>query len=204
MKYFLLVLTWIISQQLLAQDYYVGKGGDTVYCEFKRALPRSIKVKVRDGGTKTFSADEVSAFSKNDIVLKAKKINGLKKNTIIFLPVDKKDQKYLYSDANVVIISGKGVTFYELEEFGGVSDMGRDAMLNFYIENDSLGLTYVPYTQAIGGNTKSADVINALYDYLKSDSVVEKKLNVNESWKTFNYKGIRKLIEEFMGKELVD
>jgi len=43
-----------------------------------------------------------------------------------------------------------------------------------------------------------------LYNYLSFDAATEKRLNVDESWKTFNYKGIRRLIADFMGKEFVD
>jgi hypothetical protein len=189
----------------MGQDgYYVGKGGDTVFCEFKKVFPRAIKVKTEKEGTKTFSPDDVSAFTKDGVSFKAKKITNQKKNSFIFLPDDKEDRKYLYSDPNLTMISGKGVTFYELEEFGGASRYGRDVTITFYIENDSLGLTKVPYLKAIGGSAEPIDVINALYDYLKSDEATAKKLTVNESWKTFNYKGVRKLITGFMGKEFVE
>lgn len=206
MRYCLLAFVLMIGQYVIAQDgYYVGTGGDTVFCEFKRVFPRSIRVKTENEGTKNLSTDEVSAFKKNGILFKAKKILNQKKNAFIFLPDDKTDRKYLYSDPNLVMISAKGVTFYELEEFGGGGgEYGRGSIITFYIENDSLGLTKVPYVKAIGGSTESIEVINALYNYLKSDEATEKKLNVNESWKTFNYKGIRKLISGFMGKELVD
>jgi len=42
-------------------------------------------------------------------------------------------------------------------EFGGVSryQYGRSTTITFYIENDSLGLTKVPYMKAIGGNTET-------------------------------------------------
>jgi len=205
MKYFFLVFGLIISRCLLGQsNYYVGKGGDTVFCEFKKVFPRSIRVKTEKEGTKTLSTDQVSAFTKDGVPFKAKKITNQKKNPFIFLPGDKEDRKYLYSDPNLVMISGKGITFFELEEFGGVSQYGRSITVTFYIENDSLGLTKVPYMKAIGGNTEQIDVINALYGYLSSNEAIEKKLSVNESWKTFNYKGIRKLVTGFMGKGFVE
>ena len=103
-----------------------------------------------------------------------------------------------------MVRNGKGVTFYELTEFGGPTRYGRTSTVSFYIESDSLGLNEVPYMSALGSRTSQTDVINVLYGYLKTDEETTKKLNPDESWKTFNYKGIRKLITGFMGKAFVE
>lgn len=206
MKYFFLNITLIAWCCATGQDgYYVTKEGDTVQCEFKKVLPGMISVKTEKKGTSTFSPEEIRGFTRDGVSFASKKIMNQKKHPFIFLPNDKADRKYLYSDPNLVMISGRGVTFYDLTEFiDNYRYGGRAATTTLYIENDSLGLTQVPHVKAIGGNTEEIDVINALYNYLKVDEAVEKKLNVNESWKTFNHKGIRKLIEEFMGKKFVD
>ena len=210
MKYYLLALVLMLSSYLFGQGgYYVTIGGDTVRCEFKKCFPRSIKVKTEQNGTQTLETDEVVSFVKDGVPFVRKKIVNQEKRAYIFLPNDKVDRKYQYSDPNLVMMSGKGITFYELEEFGGVEthggmSYGRSATITFYVENDSLGLTKVPQMQAIGSSVEKIDVIRALSGYLNRDEATAKKLSEDESWKTFNYKGIRKLISGYIGKEFVD
>ena len=185
-----------------AQQYYITLNNDTVSCEIKKVFPRGIKIKTKEEGAKTFSSDEIKGFRMNGIPFTAKKVVNAKKDKLIFLPNDKVDRKFLYSDPNLVMISGKGVTFYELTEFGSVSTYGgRSVTVSLFIENDSLGLTKVPYMSAMFSNVEQKDVVNALYDYLKNDDETRKKLDVNESWKTFNLKGIRKLMSGYTGKD---
>jgi hypothetical protein len=103
------------------------------------------------------------------------------------------------------MIAAKGVTFYELTEF--VMDTrgyGRSSEITLYIENDSLGLSVVPYIKAFGGNDAKEEVIKVLYEYLKADETFAKRLTVNEQAKAFRLKGIEQLIFEFMGKEFVE
>jgi hypothetical protein len=216
MRYYLLSFELLISFCLSGQgDYYITKNGDTVQCEFKKVLPHEIKVKNEKDEVISLDADEIKGFANDGIGFASKKIVNQKKKPYIFLPDDATDRKYQYDkefkplrytwvEVNLVMMSGKGVVFYELTELGRITQNGRDVTTTFYIENDSLGLSKVPYLSAIGGSAEQTDVIDALYNYLKIDGVIEKKLNVNEPWKTFNYKGIRKLITEFMGKEFVD
>lgn len=205
MKYFLLAMAIILGESAFAQNgYYIENDGDTVQCEFKKAYPRGIKVKTEKDKNLSLGVDEIKEFVKDGIPFRVKRITNEKREKFasIFFPDDKVDRAYSYSDPNLVMISGKGVTFYELEEFGGVTQYGRSREITLYIENDSLGLIEVPTMRGIGGGPEKIDVINVLYKYLRHDEATEKKLNVNESWKTFNYKGVRKLIESFMGKEL--
>jgi len=205
MKYFFSGLTVIISCCAFGQNgYYFLPNGDTIYCEIKKVFPRVVQVKTEKKRIEKFEANEIKGFTKNGIFFISKKILNQKKNQFIFLPDNKEDGKYLYSDPTLDKISGRGITFYELTEFGGVSQYGRRSTITFYIENDSLGLTKIPYMSAIGSSVEKTDVINALYNYLKNDEATGKKLNVNESWKTFNYKGIRKLITDFLGKDFLE
>jgi len=206
MKFYFLCLMLFGCCTLFGQDgYYFKTVGDTVYCQFKKVFPGFIKVKTKEQKNLWLTADEIKGFTKDGIPFVSKKILNPKKDPYIFLPNDKMDRQYKFSDPNLAMISGNGITFYELVEFGGVSahTYGRSSTISLYIENDSLGLSKVPQMKLIGG-ADQMEVTNVLHNYLKSNKAIEKKLNSMKNWNTINYKEIRKLIEEFTGKEFVD
>ena len=204
MKFIFLLLMIFGCCTLSGQGgYYFKNGGDTVYCEFKKVFPTTIKVKTKEQKNLWITAEEISGFTKDGVSFVSKKILNQKKNPNIFLPDDKIDRSYKFSDPNLGMISGNGVTFYQLEEFGGVSAYGRSSSVSLYIENDSLGLSKVPLIKLIGRPNQS-DVIKFLRSYLKNNKATESKLNSMESWNGFDYKAIRNLIEEFLGKKLKD
>ncbi|MEP7374851.1 MAG: hypothetical protein ABI675_15750 [Chitinophagaceae bacterium] len=156
-------------------DYYFKTGGDTVYCEFKKVFPTTIKVKTKGQKNLWLTAEEISGFTKDGVSFVSKKILNQKKDPHIFLPDDKADRKYKFNDPNLSMISGNGLAFYELVEFGSVPAYGRSSSVSFYIENDSLGLSKVPQTKLIGG-ADEIEVISFLLSYLKSNKTVEKNL----------------------------
>lgn len=205
MKFELLGLMLIVCNNTFGQNgNYIQAGGDTVYCEIKKVFPRSVQVEV-NGKTKTLKADEIAGFTLNGVFFEAKNVKNKKKYNYIFFPDDKMDRKYLYRDPVLNMISAKGVTFYKLTEF--VMDTrgyGRSSEITLYIENDSLGLSEIPYLKAFGGNDAKEEVIKVLYEYLKADEAIAKRLTVNEQAKAFRLKGIEQLIYEFTGKEFVE
>jgi hypothetical protein len=204
MRYLFWIFLLLACCNVFGQNgYYVENSGDTVYCEFKKVFPGGLTVKTDKEGRKLIGAKDIKGFAKDGIVFVSKKIINQRKNAFVLLPGDKKDRKYNYSDPNLSMIFGNGLTFYELVEFSGAGQYGRDVTISLFIENDSLGLTKVPYTAGIGGVDKTK-VIELLTPYLKSNEAIAQKLNANESWKTFNYKGIKKLMEEFTGKKMED
>ena len=216
MRYILSVSITFISFCLFGQDeYYITKQGDSVKCEVKKVFPDGIKVETDSKKNVSLDVDEIKGFIKDGIGFVSKRITNREKKKFIFLPGPAVETKYSYDkkfktgawgwvDVDLVITVGKGIRFYELIELGPVDKYGRQIERTFYIENDSLGLRWVPYLSAIGSSEEKIDVINALYDYLRDNEVIEKKLSINESWKTFNYKGIKNLIELYMGKSLND
>jgi hypothetical protein len=216
MKNLLCVLIVLIASVcLFGQDeYYVTKQGDTIKCEVKKVFPDEIKVKADNKDNASLDADEIKGLLKGGIFFVSKQITNKKKKTFIILP-DGDDREISYDqrfkvgawgwvNVNVVIRSGNGIRFYEITELGQVNKNGRPVITTLYIDNDSLGLRSVPYLSAIGGDADKIDVINALYDYLRDNEEIEKKLSINEPWKTFNYNGVRKMIELYIGKKFTN
>ncbi len=215
MSYWLSVLFVMTSFCLFGQDdYYITKQGDSIKCEVKKVFPDEIKVKIGDKENATVDADEIKGLLKGGIFFVSKQITNKKKKSFIILPDGngreiRYDRRFKMSargwvDVDLKISSGNGITFYDMTEIGPVKEYGRSMVTTLYIENDSLGLRSVPYLFAVGGSAEKIEVINALYDYLKDNQEIEKKLSINEPWKTFNYNGVRKMIELYIGKKFVD
>ena len=210
------VVILMISFGLFGQDYYITRQGDSVTCEIKRVFPDGIKVKTDKKEDHSLEATQIKAFTKDGIYFVSKQITNREKKPFIFLPYNAGDTRYNYDKkfklgewdwikTELIVTSGTGIRFYELIESGTPKKNYLPRVeYTFYIESDSLGMRMIPYLSAIGGNADKIDVINALYDYLRDNESIEKKLSLNESWKTFNYKGVKKLIEEYIGKKLVD
>src|SRR4030095_1224946 len=215
MKIFLFVLFITIGHCLFGQEeYYINKQGDSVKCEVKKVFPDEIKVKTDSKDNVSLDADEIKGFINNGILFVSKEITNKKKRSFIFLPDANNteisyDQKFKtglwgWVDFDLKIKSGNGIRFYELIEKGPVDKYGTRFISTFYIESDSLGLRSVPYLFAIGGSAEKIDVINALYDYLRDNEEIEKKLSINEPWKTFNYDGVRKMIDLYIEKKFTN
>ena len=215
MRYLISVIIIMISFGVFGQDYYITKQGDSVKCEIKRVFPDEIKVRTDKEDDVSFEVNQVKGFIKDGIYFASKVITNRDRKPFIFLPGNTGDLKYNYDKkfklgawdwvkADVIVTSGRGIRIYELIESGSPS---KDRMARIehtlYIENDTLGLRLLPYISG-QNDVEKVQVINVLRSYLRHDAAIAKKLTLDEPWKSFNYKGVRKLIEEYIGKKFVD
>ena len=207
LKYFCLLGLISATKFSNGQDFYITLNNDTVKCDVRKDFPHSVKVKVKDSGTKVFDPSEIKGYKRDDVYFESKKIlNGGKGiNALIFLPSDKVDRKYLYSDPILSMTSNGTTTFYEVTTFsmGGYGG-GRNTDIDLFVENDTLGLKLIPRMQAVFGTKSKQDVLEVLGDYIKDNKELFQKLEADDSYKTFNYKGIKKIFSDYFGKSVVD
>lgn len=215
MRTILIFIGIVAYNVVFGQHYYIVLNGDTANCEILKEEPYSIKIKSDDSKKDWISAKEMKGYiSSNGVFMESKRIiNKNKKDTVILLPQYRTDRKYTYTDSEVSMVTGNGVTFYELRIYekpkvtiylnstGGMPT-GRRSWLETYIENDSVGLSKVNYLTNPDEAQQKLDAINSVYFYLMGNKDIEKKLSVYGDYRNFTEKGLKKLIAEFIGKKL--
>lgn len=223
MKVFFLGFLICISCKQYAQTYYVGKNNDTVLCKVLKEQPTFIKIKVElKGKTRkiVLYPSEISSY-KNDSgeIMVSKKImnrdssdNGSEMISVfrklyfdqsIFLPAGIQDRVFDYRDGHVHITTNGKVTFYEVITYGSPSNTGRAVIKNFFLEDSVTGLSALPFADILTTKENRAEITGVLKTYLADNSVIMAKLNGE---KNFNLRanGIKKILEEYFGKELTD
>lgn len=196
-----LLMICLVGENLAAQDYYIGAQGDTVYCEIIREGPYGLTVKTKK--RQKLPASEIKAYRTLAAgTLRTRKYNMGKEDVYVLLPEGKQDAQFDYRDGHAYLTSDGTTTLYELVTYGGVSQYGRDIIIDLFVENND-GFFSVPTTGLIAGKKRKQEIIEVLKKVIGSNQSIMTKLNDEENV-SLGLKAVKRLFEEYFNKKLTN
>jgi hypothetical protein len=199
-KTILLLLFCLVVEKLASQSYYVNQQDSTIYCTIIKDGPYGLRVKTKKKDWVVAADIKEYKLSPGGETLRRKKYNNGKEDKYLLLPADNKSGTYDYTDGHVYVLTDGTTTFYELITYGGVSQYGRDVMIDLFIENKE-GFSSLDYGGQGASKKRREEIIKTLKQYLGSNAAVMAKLSDEEN-ADLRRKGIEKMMEEYFNQKL--